>query len=377
MVTFHAEQRQKTDQFLQRIYMVESAMSCELCRPNLNLNNADFKAIRAILNSKWVSNRDHVAALESIFQKRFKVAFAIACSSATTGLMAAVKAAWAPGTAIELPAFTWPSTLLAAQFNEGKVLFQDIDLQSWFMQQSELPKSRCRIVVDIFGNQYPAVKKSEKVRTIYDAAHGFDLPKLGHRGIVEVVSLSATKPVTATEGGMILTDDEEIAAKARQIVRYIGRLEEINAYLARRSIENFDSPAYRQQMDDIRDRYLAELDFDYQLQYIPEATNKSSFQFLVKNQFIRNRIFAALAEKEIIARAYYEPLSAHLEITNEVFNRIISLPFHPFMAEDQKQIIDLANTAAMASSEITTVRIIDPRSVVPPVTREQTRGVPG
>lgn len=350
-------------------------MSCELCRPNLNLNNADFKAIRGILNSKWVSNREHVAELELIFKKRFKVDYAIACASATTGLMAAVKAAWAPGTAIELPAFTWPSTLLAAQFNEAKVQFRDIDLQSWLMQESDLSKNRCRIVVDIFGNQFPAAKKSEKTRTIYDAAHGFNLPKLGHRGIVEVVSLSATKPVTATEGGMILTNDEEIAAKARQIVRYIGRMEEINAYLAKRSIENFDSPAYQQQMDEIRENYLANLDFEYELQHIPEATNKSSFQFLVKNQFIRNRIFAALAEKDIVARAYYEPLSAHLEITNEVFNRIISLPFHPYMAEDQQQIIDLANTAAMASSGITTVRIIDQQSVVPPVIRERVQQV--
>ncbi|MCA9733242.1 MAG: DegT/DnrJ/EryC1/StrS aminotransferase family protein [Deferribacteres bacterium] len=334
-------------------------MSTELCRPNLNLHVKDFDAIRNILNSKWVSNRDHVAALEEVFITRFKVQFAIACSSATTGLMAAVKAAWPPGVTIELPAFTWPSTLLAAQFNQGKIIFQDIRQDTWLMQAGTLPKNRFRIVVDIFGNQYSAAKPSDKSRTIYDAAHGFDLPKLGHRGIVEVVSLSATKPVTATEGGMILTNEADIAAKARQIVRYIGRMEEINAYLAKRSIENFDSVGYQQKMEAIREKYIADLDFEYELQTIPEASNRSSFQFLVKNQFIRNRIFAALAEKDIVARAYYEPLAAHLENTNEVFNRIISLPFHPFMADRQDEIIDLANRAAMASNEITGVTVVE------------------
>ncbi|KAA3615507.1 MAG: DegT/DnrJ/EryC1/StrS aminotransferase family protein [Calditrichaeota bacterium] len=346
-------------------------MSCELCRPNLNLNNADFKAIRGILNSKWVSNREHVADLETIFRMRFKVKHAIACSSATTGLMAAVKATWAPGTPVELPAFTWPSTLLAAQFNVGKITYKDIDLDTWLMQTDSLPANQCRIVVDIFGNQFGKAKPGEKNRTIYDAAHGFDLPNLGHRGIVEVVSLSATKPVTATEGGMILTNNGNIAAKARQIVRYIGRMEEINAYLGKRSIENFDSPEYRQQMDDIREKYVNGLDFEYALQAIPEATNKSSFQFLVKNQFIRNRIFAALAEKEIVARAYYEPLAAHLENTNEVFNRIISLPFHPFMADEQNEIIKLANMAAMASNEITGVRVIQQQPAMASIVRTQ------
>ncbi|KAA3654897.1 MAG: DegT/DnrJ/EryC1/StrS aminotransferase family protein [Calditrichaeota bacterium] len=340
-------------------------MSCELCRPNLNLHDKDFHAIRGILNSKWVSNREHVAALEDIFIKRFNVKFAIACSSATTGLMAAVKAAWPPGVTIELPAFTWPSTLLAAQFSMGKVLFQDIEQDTWLMQSSNLPKDRYRIVVDIFGNQFSAAKPGDKHRTIYDAAHGFDLPKLGHRGIVEVVSLSATKPVTATEGGMILTNEADIAAKARQIVRYIGRMEEINAYLAKRSIENFDSAGYRQQMEAIREKYRSDLDFEYELQRIPEASNCSSFQFLVKNQFIRNRIFAGLAECDIVARAYYEPLAAHLENTNEVYNRIISLPFHPFMADRQDEIIDLANRAAMASNEITGITVVENLNSIP------------
>jgi len=169
-----------------------------------------------------------------------------------------------------------------------------------------------------------------------DAAHGFGLPNLGHRGIAEVVSFSFTKLITGMEGGMILTDDDTLAIVARELRRLSGRMGEINALLVMECIKwynevgNAERTGYVGQYSDI-------FDFAHELQRVPEACNHSVFAVEFERTSIRNSVMMALYQAGYETKNYYEPLITGLTNTDEVYNHTLCLPTH--------RQIDIANVA--------------------------------
>ncbi len=318
-------------------------MRVQFGNPNIDVNKELEREIAAILKSGWVSIGEYVEALESRFREAFDVNHAIATSSATTGLIIAVKAAGWRNRVVHLPAFTWPSTMYASNCNGNGSICHDIDPDTWLLDPptTKISENDCIIPVDIFGNQAPIHADFPKENRIYDAAHGYGLPDLGKRGIAEVVSLSFTKVVTAMEGGMILTDDGNLANIAVELRRLSGRMGEINALVALRSIDTYDYCANRV----IISQYIKHITIPHKRQEIPTATNCSVFSVLFEEASVRNAIAVALAEKGIETKIYYDPLFDGLPVTKDIYRRILSLPIHTEVIPYQEEIIEIINTA--------------------------------
>ena len=324
-------------------------MSIQFGSPNIRLSAEDYQEIKEIVDSGWVCIGDKVRTLEDEFRARYNVASAIACSSATTALTIAIKAAGWKNRQVAIPAFTWPSTLYALECTEGnKPVFCDIDRHSWLMQEEIPSTTDAAIVVDTFGNEASSDYSISGDNIIYDAAHGFDLPSLGHRGIAEVVSFSFTKLVTATEGGMILTNDSELAATAYELRRLSGRMEEINALIALRSIEYYDTH-YKETLERIIAEYKEGFTFPYALQHVPKYTNHSVFAVMFESQLVRDAVMVELARSNIEARVYYDPLVEldRLHNTNYVHSHAIALPTHANMQSAVHAVLRTVNHAAM------------------------------
>lgn len=319
----------------------------QFSKPTISLEEEDFEKIRSVISSGWVSIGKYVEELEGKFKERFKVKHAIACSSCTQGLIIALKAAGWRNKRVAVPAFTWPSTVFAIESNIGNTpVFCDIDSETWLMDMGSLDDAHYDVVlaVDTFGNQ-AEIQTTKPV--IYDAAHGFDLDKLGHRGIAEVVSFSFTKVVTASEGGMILTNYDEVAKTAYELRRLASRMEEVNAIIALSSIRKYDH--FHKIKLDIIERYLKGFDFNFTLQRIPECTNHSVFSILMNNSYARDAVAAALARNNIEVKVYYEPLVEGLVNTDQVFSRILSLPTYPDITSKLDEIIALVNESVKES----------------------------
>lgn len=340
-------------------------MNIKFGHPNINCNEGLLKKIEEILNSGWVSIGTHMLALEYHFKEKFHVKHAIACSSATTGLIIAIKAAGWKNRRVALPAFTWPSTLYALECNGNIPEFCDIEQDTWqLLHNSYTSCADKMIAVDIFGSQ---AKRYCDMSTsycsndiIYDAAHSYGLPNLGKRGLAEVVSLSFTKRVTATEGGIILTDDDELAETAYELRRLSGRMEEINALIAMESIkqyldtagnddqyfkENFHSVAIALTLA-IINKYKKHITVPYKTQSIPIDTNNSVFSILFEEPCVRNAVMTALAGNGVETKVYYDPLVSGLPNTDYVYQRILSLPIHEDVIPVQDEIIEIINTSA-------------------------------
>jgi dTDP-4-amino-4,6-dideoxygalactose transaminase len=315
--------------------------SIQFSKPTIELLSEDYAKIKKIINSGWVCIGKYVEELEKRFKKRFKVKYAIACSNCTQGLIISLKSAGWRNKRIAVPSFTWPSTIFALESNIGNTpVFCDIDPSTWLMDLQSIDKDSYDVViaVDTFGNQ--AYITTDKP-VIYDAAHGFDLRDLGHRGIAEVVSFSFTKIVSASEGGMILTNDDDLAKTAYELRRLASRMEEINAVIALRSLSNY-TRNQNAKLDIIR-KYMKSFKFEFTVQRIPINTNYSVFSILLPITKQRNAIANALRKNNVEFKIYYEPLVEGLPNVDMVYSRIISLPTYPAIRKYQAHICKIIN----------------------------------
>lgn len=313
-------------------------------KPSFSLNNTDHKNIQDIIDSGWVSIGRYVNEVEEYFKKKHNVKHAIACSCATSGLIIAIKSAGWRDKKIAVPAFTWPSTVYAIDSNRNTPVFKDINPNTWSMEYAQSNDHDCVISVDVFGSE--SYIESDKP-VIYDAAHGFSLPRLGRRGIAEVVSFSFTKRVTGMEGGMILTNDNNLAECARELGRLSSRMGEINAYIILKSINDWGK--HTDQIRVIINTYQKELNFPF-IEQQKKVSNLSVYAILVEPH-LKNSITNAFIENGIEFKSYYEPLVHGLKHTDELYSRIIALPAYPSLTSyDQKKICEVMNAAAKENS---------------------------
>jgi len=312
--------------------------------PSLELTDELKIDIEHILDSGWVSIGKNVELLENYFKNKYNVKYAIATNNCTQGLIIALKAAGWRNKKILVPSFTWPSTIYAIESNIGnEVVFGDIDPKTWHLDINSINEKNYDVILamDTFGSEF---NTNTKKPLIIDAAHGFDNPNLGHRALAEVVSFSFTKIVTATEGGMILTNDRELYEVAKELRRLSARMNEINACIALKSIYDYERKNKKRRLE-IIENYKKHLNIDYKLQ-VTNETNHSVFSILLPSTFIRDKIVKALIDNEIEYKTYYEPLVEGLHNTDWLYGHIISLPLYAKLKDSEiKYICSIVNKA--------------------------------
>jgi dTDP-4-amino-4,6-dideoxygalactose transaminase len=294
-----------------------------------------------IVNSGEVVNGSFTKALEASFRKCYDVKYAIACANCTSGLQIAIKALdLGFSNSVELPAFTWYSTLYAVESNKCFPRFMDLNTKSFLADERYVEESKkvdLFIAVDVFGNKE---KFNTKIPVIYDAAHGIGLSELGNRGIAEVVSLSFSKIVTGMQGGIILTNDNYLAETCSSYVRKYAKITEINAAASLQSFTDF--PKIQKKRLRIIDDYRKYLKIKYREQFIPEETNYSIYSIFLDSKEERDKVVENLMKNKIEYKIYYEPL-AKLPKTLYVYDRILALPVYEDMMEQVSYICEVIN----------------------------------
>lgn len=315
----------------------------------MTISEFDSHEIKRLIESGSAVNGKYVKALENKLQDTFKVKNAIVCANATTGLIISFKAAEISGKTIAVPAFTWFSTPYAITCNYNIPYFVDIDKETWLMEEFDETYVDAIMPVDVFGNRILCSSK-KNTPIIYDAAHGYGLKDLGHRGIIEVVSFSFTKAVQGGQGGVILTENDSIAEKCRIMVNRYGKMTEINAFLTLKSIQDYKiNQQYR--LEAIS-KYKEQLKINHELQKISSETNYSVFAILLETTEIRDKLHDTLTKNDIETKIYYQPVvemndyfKRMLPNTFDVYSRILALPVYPGIEDKVEQICKVINEA--------------------------------
>jgi perosamine synthetase len=169
--------------------------------------------------------------LEEAFACRFGVRFAVSMSNGTAAIHAALEAAGiGAGDEVIVPALTMSSPSLAVLQANATPVFADVDRHTWVMDAKSIganitPRTRAIITVALYGlppQMRPIMDLARKhhLLVLEDNAQAMlsfcDGALAGTLGRCGVFSFQSSKHLTAGEGGMVITNDEEYAVKIRK-----------------------------------------------------------------------------------------------------------------------------------------------------------------
>lgn len=309
-------------------------------------------------------------------------------NNATSGLLGALSvllpdARRRPGLVL-VASFTFAAGPAAIHWVGHRPLFVDVDPVT---TQPSLPDARAALdrhgdgVVGIlltnsFGIGNPEVEAWEELARerglplVVDSAAGFGsrYPSgrlVGDAGDCEVFSFHATKPFAIGEGGAVFCATAETAERIRSFTNFgftdhdatmfgiNGKLQEINAAIGLRRLE-----AYDEELEDRR-RTLAWLrqvfeERGFALLPHQELSSVSALFVTGDDATRRDAMLAALHDAGVEARVYYEPAVhrqaafaddarvSDLAATDDVCRRIIAVPVHPRMRQEDLELIRAA-----------------------------------
>jgi len=359
--------------------------------PTNVVGDEELERIRSVLESGWLTLGEQTDQLETEFASIHDVDHGVAVDSCTSALYTVLKATGiGDGDRVVVPAITFSATAAVVRQLGGTVHVCDVN-ENGNMDPGTLADILATtdveavIPVHLYGlpcemERICSLADDHDAAVIEDAAHApgatvGDRPA-GSFGDAGCFSFYATKNLTAGEGGMVVTDDPEIARTVRKLRNHhqtttpqdktvewdynvdgLGfnyRMSEIQATMVRGQLERFPEMIASRQA--VADRYREALSSIDGLEWAGDDTGKEHvfhlFVVRVGDDYPldRNRLYEHLADRDIRAGVHYRPIqkldyyrdvAGEAPLSEELFERILSVPMYPDMTEpDQTRVID-------------------------------------
>ncbi|WP_336993590.1 UDP-4-amino-4-deoxy-L-arabinose aminotransferase [Lelliottia amnigena] len=349
----------------------------------------ELAAVSEVLQSGWITTGPKNQALEQAFCALTGNQHAIAVSSATAGMHVALMALGIQaGDEVITPSLTWVSTLNMIVLLGAEPVMIDVDRDTLMVTPHAIeaaitPRTKAIIPVHYAGapvdiDAIRAVADRHGIPVIEDAAHAagtyYKGNHVGHRGTA-IFSFHAIKNMTCAEGGLIVTDDEQLANRMRSLKfhglgvdafdrqthgrapqaevispGYKYNLADINAAIALVQLKKLEQHNARRA--EIAERYRTELENTpfLPLSQPPWAHKHAWHLFILRVDeascgISRNDLMEALKAKGIgtglhfraaHTQKYYRERYPALVLPNTEWNsdRICSIPLFPTMTDD-------------------------------------------
>lgn len=354
-----------------------------------SMGDAELAALREVLQSGWITTGPKNQALEEAFCALTGNQHAVAVSSATGGMHVTLMALGiGPGDEVITPSQTWVSTLNMICLLGATPVMIDVDRDNLMISADAVeaaitPLTKAIIPVHYAGapadiDAIRAVAERHGIPVIEDAAHAAGTYYKGrHVGAsgCAIFSFHAIKNMTCAEGGLIVTDDGQLAARIRSL-KFHGlgvdaydrqthgrepqaevispgfkyNLADINAALA---LVQLDKLAHaNQRRTEIAQRYLRELaDTPFKPLTVPEWQHQHAWHlFIIRvdeatcgigrdalmEKLKAMGIGTGLHFRAAHTQKYYRERFPTLSLPNTEWNsaRICSLPLFPDMTDD-------------------------------------------
>ena len=198
---------------------------------DLRVEEQDLQAVAETLRSGWLTLGPRTAAFEKAFAAQLGARHAVALSSCTAALhLAYLAAGVGPGDEVIVPSFTFAATANAVLYCGATPVFAEISsLENPSLDPEDVarritPRTKAVCIVHYAGYAAPADRLRELcdghgIALIEDVAHAPSATlagrKLGTWGLAGAFSFFSNKVLSVGEGGLLCTDDDEVAAFAR------------------------------------------------------------------------------------------------------------------------------------------------------------------
>ncbi|EKT62391.1 UDP-4-amino-4-deoxy-L-arabinose aminotransferase [Providencia burhodogranariea] len=195
------------------------------------IGDEEVKAVEKVLRSGWITTGPQNHQLEEDFCKRYGCKHAIALTSATAGMHVVLMALGiGPGDEVITPSQTWVSTINMIELLGATPVMIDVDRDTLMVQpaaveQALTTKTKAIIPVHYAGapcdlDALRTIAQKAGVVLIEDAAHSvgtrYKDEWIGQQGTA-IFSFHAIKNVTCAEGGLVATDNDELAQRVRTL----------------------------------------------------------------------------------------------------------------------------------------------------------------
>ena len=364
----------------------------------VRLTDADIEAAVDVYRSGWLSMGPRTEELERAFAEYTGARHCLAVSSCTAGLhLAALGAGLGPGDEAVVPSITFVASANSVAYTGARPAFADIAAldRPWLSAETAeraLTDRTKAIVVVSYGGHPGEIEELRRLADdrglalIEDAAHGSGSwlgdRHLGTFGQAGAISFSAGKNLGIGEGGMLLTDDDELADHVR-LKRWHGvtrsiwerhhggtesygvselgfnyRIDDPRAAIGRSRLSRLDDDNRRRgEIASVYRRELGELEGLSLLAAPPESArvSNSMFAVVVDEGLDRDAFRGALAEGGIQTSVHFSPVhrfelyadsGAELPVADGFAARTVSLPMFAEMEKGQQaQVIEAVREA--------------------------------
>jgi len=341
-------------------------------RPNTGNRQRFMELMNDMLDRKWFSNEGpYIQEFEKEIAEYLGVKHCVAMCNGTIALEIAIRALELKGEVI-VPSFTFIATAHSLQWQEITPVFCDIDPQTHHLDPQKVeemitPRTCGILGVHTWGKPcniaaLSDVAEKHDLRLLFDAAHAFGCSyngrMIGNFGRAEVFSFHATKFFNTFEGGAVVTNDDDLAAKMRLMknfgfagydnVIYIGTNGKMNEAAAAMGLTNLESLdefiSINRRNYECYNSCLRDIPGIKILQY--DDHEKQNYQYIVieidefKTGLSRDELLKVLHAENILARRYFYPGCHRMEpyrsyfphahlllpVTEEVAKRVMVLP---------------------------------------------------
>jgi perosamine synthetase len=362
--------------------MAEVAVNREITLSAPDITEAEIQAVTQVLRTPRLSLGPKVPEFEAAFTRRLGARHAIACSSGTAGLHLIWRAMGiGHGDEVITTPFSFIASANSIMFDGGRPVFVDIDPLTWQIDATRIeaaitPRTRAILPVDIFGgapdlDAIAAIARRRGLRLPEDSCEALGTLYRGRPagtiGEVGVFGFYPNKQITTGEGGMLVTSDDQLAARLRSLrnqgrdpdagwlaharLGFNYRLSDICCALGVEQMRRLDEIMAKRAR--VARWYVERLSSEprLSLQVIPPHVSINWFVFVVRlsdeyTQARRDEILGGLQQRGVACSNYFTPI--HLQpfyreqfgyqpgdfpITEALAARTVALPFHNHLGE--------------------------------------------
>lgn len=283
-----------------------------------DITEAEISAVTDTMRSGWLTTGPNAAAFEKEFVAFLGVpdAHAVAINSATAGLHLAFEAIGVgPGTEVLVPTWTFTSTAEAVRYLGGDPVFVDADPDTLCLDLADAESKITDRTIAIAPVHYAGLgvpngaltdlARRHNLKVVEDAAHAFPTLNEGtligaHGHEATVYSFYATKTMTTGEGGMVVTQDADLASRMRTMRLHGINRDVFDRYSSTKPSWHYDvvAPGYKYNLTD-----TAAAMGRVQLQRTPEM--------VARRTAIAERFDAAFADLPVTLPAHAPEGSTH------------------------------------------------------------------
>lgn len=366
---------------------------------NLNFDGKEAQAAYDTIQSGWISTGPKCEELEKMFVDMFHVNYAVSMSNCTDALhLCCLVSGVGPGDEVICPSLTFAASANCIRYAGATPVFCDIvgpehiNIDPKEIEKNITDKTKAILVVHMAGfpckmDEIMAIAKKHNLKVIEDACHGplseYKGKKLGTIGDCAAFSFFSNKNISTGEGGMFISNNKEMADKARLLrshgmttmsyqragghataydiveLGYNFRLDDIHAAIAIEQLKKL--PGDLEQRIAVRKRYI-ELLSKVENVVVPFADNTEFTSNYIMpivitkgtvedRDAIRNKIHEAGVQTSVHYPAIhrfsiYKDYGAVLPQTEYVTDHEITLPMYAALTmEDVEYIVKVVDTA--------------------------------